>query len=159
MTDLIIAVAAIAVVVFFSKQILGFGLSFRKKLENRVPLTSKIERGLKDLKRKREDLGFTLKDLYKAQEITKQQLATADEQGKDSRVENLKKVQSKIDGKIEEVKSIIKRINSSSDELKSQLSYVEAMRQIGDIKDLDIDASVDDLLAEIKAVEMMLEEM
>jgi len=157
MVEVLIAVAVIVAVVFFSKQIKGFAYSSRKKLEQRIPISAKIERTVKDLKRKREDYGFTLKDLYKSEEVVKQQIRTAKEYKKKEREEALKATLVKIENKSEECIKIIKKINESTEMLKNEQAYVQAMQSLGDINIEDIDLSINDLFAEIKAMEKMLE--
>ena len=111
MVELFVVVAALVVLAFFRKQIKAFAYMTRTKVERRVPISAKIERTIKDLKRKREDYGFTLKDLYKSEEVIKQQIKLADRHNKKERVVKLKETLEKIESQIEEYIKVIKKIN------------------------------------------------
>ena len=158
MITIIGVVVGIVAVVFFSKQIKGWAFNFRRQAEQKLPVTAKIERTLSDLKSKRTKVAYALKELYKAEEIVMGQIKVAMRTGKDERVTKLQVTKEKFEKKSSQMKQMVLKIDDTSETLKGELSYVNAMESVSNIDGVDFNVDVDELFAEIVAMERLIDD-
>jgi len=157
MITIIEVVVGILVVSFFWKQIKGWSLKFRRDAESKLPVTAKIDRTLSDLKSKRTKVAYALKELYKAEEIVNGQIKVARASKNDTRVEKLQSTREKFTSKTVAMVDMVKKIDDTSETLKSELSYVNAMESVSNIAGVNVSVDVDELFAEITAMEKMID--
>jgi len=160
MEAILIAVVVIAVVMFFKKQFMGVAHTVKNKVERNIPLEAKIDRTVSDLKAKKTNIAYGLKELYKSKAIIREQRIKVENNEKmKDRYEKLKATEDKLEDKANVILTVVEGINDKIDRLESEKGYVAAMATVSGIKDIDIDLEIGEIFAEIEAVEKMFEVM
>jgi hypothetical protein len=167
MVSVAILIAIVVLGWFFKRQVQGVLLNVRKKVERKIPLDAKIDRALHDMDGKKEKLGEALQDTYKAKAGITQQLEKTARNQKSGLYEFVFPEGSETRGKLEntleklqkrgnDIINAGKRIDVSAGELKIKQSYIAAMETVKGLDLKGMELEVDDIFAEVQAVEDMM---
>jgi methionine synthase II (cobalamin-independent) len=160
MIETIAAVSVILVVVmFFKKQIAGLAHMIRGKVEQNLPIEARIDRTVADLRAKRSNIGYNLKNLRKAQKIMGRQV-DANKDNKE-RIETLNARVAKVGTQVDKTKEVAIKIDKNISHLLSEKAYVVAMIEVGNYTNEmgnNVFTDTDDIMSEIEAIEDMMSE-